>query len=262
MLTKDQMQKASAMLIKCNKERTLIDALPEELRPRTRAEGYAIQAFVMRETSHPLLGWKIAATSLGGQKHVMVDEPFAGRILREIVLPGGGSVPLNNSHMSCAEFEFGFRFGQDLPPRAAPYSMAEVMEHVAALFPAIESPDCRYTDFTAVGGPQLIADNACGYYFVFGDDVKVDWRKYDLAAHQVHATRNGKDQFQGCGANVLDDPRNCLLWLANELSGLGITLKAGQAVSTGTCIPPVDVKPGDTVEGDFGDFGKISAKFV
>lgn len=262
MLTKEQMQKASDILIKCNKDRTLIDALPEDVRPQTRAEGYAIQEFVMRETSQPLVGWKIAATSLGGQKHVMVNEPFAGRILKEIVRKSGESVPLNNSNMSCAEFEFGFRFGKDLPPRATPYAMEEVMDRVEALFLSIESPDCRYTDFTAVGGPQLIADNACGYYFVFGEDVQADWRKYDLAAHQVKATRNGKDEFQGCGANVLDDPRNCLLWLANELSGLGITLKAGQVVSTGTCIPPVDVAPGDSVVGDFGDFGTISAKFV
>lgn len=262
MLSKEQKQKASDILIKCTKDRTLIDALPEEVRPQTRAEGYAIQEFIMRETSHPLVGWKIAATSLGGQKHVMVDEPFAGRIIKEIVLKSGGSVPLNKSNMSCAEFEFGFRFGKDLPPRATPYTMEEVIDHVEALFLSIESPDCRYTDFTAVGGPQLIADNACGYYFVFGEDVKVDWRKYDLSAHQVKATRNGKDEFQGCGANVLDHPYNCLIWLANELSGLGITLKAGQVVSTGTCIPPVDVVPGDSVVGDFGDFGTISAKFI
>jgi 2-keto-4-pentenoate hydratase len=31
-------------------------------------------------------------------------------------------------------------------------------------------------------------------------------------------------------------------------------------VSTGTCIKPVPIAPGDDVQGDFGIFGRVSVK--
>ena len=41
--------------------------------------------------------------------------------------------------------------------------MDEVLAAVATLHPAIEVPDSRFDDFTIVGAPQLIADNACAH---------------------------------------------------------------------------------------------------
>jgi 2-keto-4-pentenoate hydratase len=65
-------------------------------------------------------------------------------------------------------------------------------------------------------------------------------------------------RFVGHGKNVLGDPRAALTWLANELRGLGITLKAGEVVTTGTCHPPLPIAAGDCFEADFGIFGKVS----
>ena len=45
------------------------------------------------------------------------------------------------------------------------------MAAVAALHLGIEIPNSRYLDFTAVGAPQLIADNACADQFVLGPEV-------------------------------------------------------------------------------------------
>ena len=70
--------------------------------------------------------------------------------------------------MRVAEAEFAFRMGVDLPPRPQPYSVDEVLAAVATLHPAIEVPDSRFDDFTIVGAPQLIADNACAHLFVLG----------------------------------------------------------------------------------------------
>ena len=60
---------------------------------------------------------------------------------------------------------------------------------------------------------------------------------------------------EGRGANALGDPRLALTWLANELSGLGITLAAGQVVTTGTCVVPMPVGPGVEVVADLGILG-------
>ena len=46
-------------------------------------------------------------------------------------------------------------------------------------------------------------------------------------------------------------------FLVTELSSLNITLEAGQIVTTGTCVTPIAVSPGDVVTGDYGILGTI-----
>jgi 2-keto-4-pentenoate hydratase len=60
------------------------------------------------------------------------------------------------------------------------------------------------------------------------------------------------------GANVLGGPAIALTWLANELSRHGVTLRRGEAVTTGTCIKPLAIAPGNHVAGDFGVLGRVS----
>ncbi|MBZ9772126.1 2-keto-4-pentenoate hydratase [Mesorhizobium sp. CO1-1-8] len=262
MLDAEKTRAASRLLVSHWDKGTRLDAIPEELRPQTRLEGYAIQSHVMDRSAAPLFGWKIAATSLAGQRHINVDGPMAGRLLAEKAVEVGGTVSLATSKMRVAEIEFAFRFGRELPPRPAPYEIAEVMEAVATLHPAIEIPDSRYDDFCAVGAPQLIADNACANLFVIGEAAEDDWRDVDLAKHPVAASVSGGSQHSGSGAAVLGDPRIALTWIVNELSGLGIALQPGQVVITGTCVTPIGVEAGDEVTGDLGRFGRVSVRFV
>lgn len=257
----DRFRAASALLVEHWTRGTRLVELPADLRPATRAEGYAIQAGLDDVTAAPLVGWKIAATSVAGQRHINVDGPLAGRLLAERLLEDGATVSLAGNGMRVAEVEFAFRFGTDLPPRTEPYTLDEVMAAVASLHPANDLPDARYDDFTAVGAPQLIADNACAHEFLPGPAVDGDWRSLDLGAFPVGAVLNGTTRYEGVGANALGDPRVALTWLVNELSGLGITLRAGEMVTTGTCITPVPIAPGDEVTGFWGPFGELSLRF-
>ena len=232
-------------------------ALPEPVRPRTRADGYAVQAALAGRSAHPLFGWKIAATSVAGQRHINVDGPLAGRLFRERVCEPGAEVPFGANSMRVAEAEFAFRMAVDLTPRREAYTVDEVLDAVATLHPAIEIPDSRYEDFTLVGAPQLIADNACAHYFVLGPATTADWRRMDLVEHPVIGTVSDRETRTGKGGHVLGDPRIALAWLVNELSGIGVTLCAGEVVTTGTCIVPPPIAPGDRVRVDFGALGGV-----
>jgi 2-keto-4-pentenoate hydratase len=240
---------------------TRVDALPQPFLPRDRAEAYEVQACIEAYTEVPLYGWKIAATSVAGQKHIGVDGPLAGRILAERVIENGGSCPLGTNLMKVAEMEFAFRMARDLPPRERPYSQEEVLAHAGSLHPAIEIPDSRYNHFERVGLASLVADNACAHRFLLGEAVS-DWRGLDLAKHQVRAYRDGALAEEGVGSNVLGDPRFALTWLANELSRHGLTLKAGQVVTTGTCVKPVVIEANQRIEGDFGSCGRVAIEIT
>lgn len=265
MLTSTQQEAASALLVSHWMGKKRLDNLPADCRPSTRAEAYLIQALLEKHTEHPLYGWKIAATSQAGQAHIGVSGPLAGRILRERVFPVGATIPLDGNLMRVAEIEFAFRMGGDLKPRAAAYSVDEVLDAVSALHPAMEIPDSRYHDFVNVGECQLIADNACAHQLIVGEAIDPDWRQLDLAAYQVptiHTRQGVAHQLTGIGANVLGDPRIALTWIANELSSLGIGLKKDQIITTGTCLTPIAVMPGDEVQADYGRLGRINARFA
>jgi 2-keto-4-pentenoate hydratase len=230
------------------------------LRPRDRADGYAIQAAIEKYSPQPLFGWKIAATSEAGQKHINVDGPMAGRILAETVIADGDTASMAGNEMRVAEPEFAFRMRIDLPPRDTPYTVQQVLDAVNTLHPAIEIPDSRFADFVSAGAAQIIADNACAHLFVLGPPTTADWRSMDLVQERPVVSMRGQ-QFVGHGKNVLGDPRVALAWLANELSQLGVTLKAGQVVTTGTCHPPLPIQAGDFCAMDFGALGKVSVGF-
>src|SRR5215218_4546158 len=257
MLDRQQVSSASQTLHDHWRAGTKLGALDSWMRPQNRTEAYAIQAAIERFSTTHLFGWKIAATSEAGQKHINVTGPMAGRILAETVIPDGGTASMAGNEMRVAEPEFAFRMRIDLPARATPYTVQQVLDAVDTLHPAIEIPDSRFADFVSAGAAQIIADNACAHLFVLGPATNADWRARDLVEERPVLTMRGQ-QFTGHGKNVLGDPRVALTWLANELRQLGVTLKAGQVVTTGTCHAPLPIKPGDRFEADFGAFGRVS----
>ncbi|MGC2086646.1 MAG: fumarylacetoacetate hydrolase family protein [Bradyrhizobium sp.] len=261
MLDAKQIAAASAALCDQWRHGTKLANLPSSIRPHDRVQGYAVQAELEKQSGAELFGWKIAATSEAGQRHINVTGPMAGRILAETVIADGGTASMAGNAMCVAEPEFAFRMQTDLPSREASYSVDEVLAAVGTLHPAIEIPDSRFADFTRAGEAQLIADNACAHLFVLGPAADTDWRATDLVEAKPVITHRGQ-QYVGHGKNVLGDPRVALTWLVNELRGLGITLRAGQVVTTGTCHPPLPIEAGDAMEADFGVLGKVSVRFA
>jgi 2-keto-4-pentenoate hydratase len=241
---------------------TRIPSLPDDCRPASRADGYAVQRRIVDLSGQPVVGWKIAATSMLGQAHIGVDGPLAGTLLEDRVLESGATVSLAGNHMRVAEAEFGFRFARSLPRRDAPYVEREVLDAVGSLHPTVEIPDSRFEDFTGVGTPQLIADNACACWLIVGGAAAAEWRALDLAAHVVRTTLNGNPAETGIGHKVLGSPLNALTWIANELRVFGEGLRAGDLVTTGTCIAPVAVRPGDRFQADFAELGELAVSFV
>jgi 2-keto-4-pentenoate hydratase len=84
----------------------------------------------------------------------------------------------------------------------------------------------------------------------------------DLAAFAPVGRVADKPDVHGKGANVLGSPRIAMTWLVNELSAHGITARAGEVVTTGTCLVPMAIAAGDHVEGDFGSLGKVSVSLT
>jgi 2-keto-4-pentenoate hydratase len=248
-------------------EGTVLDTLTGVLHPADVDEGHAIQAQLPFVAGQPVVGWKIAATGEAGQRHINVSAPLPGRILSGFVFDAGSTLSLAGNRMRVVEPEFAFRFGRTLAPRAAAYTVDEVLDAVESLHPAFEVPDSRFAVFTRAGEAQLLADDACCGRFAFAPAAPDAWRTIDLRAHAVKAVVRARDgrarlEREGVGAAVLGDPRIALAWLVNEISSRGIAVEHGQIVSTGTCMVPLAIEPGDSVQADYGVLGSVRLAFT
>ena len=239
-----------------------LEALPEACRPATESEGYAAQAALEALADSPVVGWKIAATSAAGQAHIAVPGPIAGRIFASRLHRAPASISMRGNRMAVAEAEFAFVLAEDLPDQGAPYATEEVLAAVGALHPAIELPNSRFRDFTAVGAPSLAADNACAHELVLGPAADEGWREVDLAAHPVELWINRARVVAGSGADVLGDPRAALTWLVNSPPARSRGVRAGDVVTTGVCGRPAPVGAGDLLSARFGALGSLEVRLV
>ena len=256
-------QQAALQLLPAWLHTQAIAGLDSSHRPQNRAEGYQTQQALFEATQDSTYGWKIAATSQAGQKHIGVSGPLAGRLLNSRRLSPGAQVNLQGNLMRVMEAEFAFRMKRDvLRHGPTPLSTADVMDAVAALHLAIEIPNSRYTAFEHVGEASLIADFACAGHVVIGPEVTAPWRELALDAHKVQVFKQGQWVADGVGANVLGDPRLALTWLANELQDHGLHLKQNDLIITGTCVVPVPVTEGDQMLADFGVLGQLAVAFT
>ncbi|WP_249931226.1 fumarylacetoacetate hydrolase family protein [Ramlibacter sp. 2FC] len=255
-------RRAARLLAGCWTQGSHREDLPPDCRPATRADGYAVQALWPAETGRPVAGWKIAATSLAGQQHIAVSGPLAGPVFAHRVHADGARVSLAANRMRVAECEIVFSLGRALAPRAQRYGRDEVLAAVASVHPGIEVPDSRFLQFERAGEAQLIADCACSNDMVLGAALPADGRLGTLPTLQVQAQVSDGRKPQGLGSNVLGDPVEALVWLVNELSSAGQTIEPGQFVTTGACVPPIPVLPGQDLEADFGWIGRIRASFA
>jgi 2-keto-4-pentenoate hydratase len=237
-----------------------LDALPPDLCPGNLDEGYAIQR-ALDDLAGPAAGWKIAATSKAGQDHLGATGPMVGRLYEAQRRESGSTLSVAGMRMRSAEPEFAFVLAADLAPRREAPSLDEVLAAVGSLVLAIEVPDSRFSDFSAVGVPSLAADAMCGGHFVTGPSI-ADWRSLDLANQPVRLLCAGREVSAGSGANVLGDPREALRWMAGEVLGRGWPLRAGDIVLTGASASPVAVHAGDALEAVFDGLGSVEVEFV
>lgn len=263
-LSSQDVDRAAMTLLGASHGGALLQGLPSDIRPGSRADGYRIQTRVAELHESDMVGWKIAATSAAGQRHINVGGPLLGRIPADRRYFDQDAVSLRQNSMRLAEVEFAFTVGAHLPPRETPYTSEEVMDATSGLRLCIELPGSRFADVTTVGEEQLIADNACAHDFVYGPAAPDLWRDLDLAGCTVEVLVDGptgQRKASGIGANVLGSPLRALQWSINELSSHGFTLDVGHFVTTGTCCAPIAVFPGDNLIADFGELGNVGCAF-
>lgn len=249
----------SQHLLNAYVQRTRLVELPAAARPATPQEGYRCQAQFVDKLGRTI-GYKIACTNAIAQQFLSMPEPFYGRLLAASTFDSPAQLSAGGFFMRIIEAEFAFQFARDLPPSAQPLDREQIADALAGVLPGIEIVDSRFTSWTTVGAPSLIADNACHGAWIKGALLS-DWRHLDLAAQAVELRVNGSVMQRGSGSAVLGHPLNALQWLVHRLHAQGIGLAAGDYVTTGVTTDIYDAQAGDHLLADFGPVGAVELQF-
>ena len=224
------------------------------------ADAYAVQlAQVATWTANGAVvkGHKVGLTSAAMQRQLGVDQPDFGHLLDTMFLPEGTTADYGRLLQPKAEPEIAFVL--DRPLRGPGVTVAEALAAVDFVLPALEIIDSRIADWK-ITLPDTIADNASSGAVVLGSrPVRPD--SVDLALTGCLLYRNGRIEGTGAGGAVLGSPVNALVWLANTLAPLGVTLEAGHVVLPGSVCAAIPFGPGDTVSAAFDRMGSVSITF-
>ncbi len=204
-----------------------------------------------------VVGKKIGVTSKVVMDMLDVRQPDFGWLLDGMVYNEGQSIPADSLIQPRAEGEIAFLLKKDLTgPGVTASDVLAATEGVMACFEIVDS---RIQDWK-IRIQDTVADNASCGVLVLGDRM-VDPRKVDLATCGMVLEKNGEVVGTGSGAAALGHPCNAMAWLANTLGRLGISLKAGDIVLSGSLAALIPVKAGDNLRVTIGGIGGCSVRF-
>jgi 2-keto-4-pentenoate hydratase len=202
-------------------------------------------------------GHKVGLTSAAMQRQLGVDQPDFGHLTDAMLLPEGITADFGRFLQPKAEPEIAFVLRR--PLRGPGVTVAEALAAVDFVLPALEIIDSRIADWK-ITLADTIADNASSGAVVLGSrPVRLD--ALDLALTGCLLHRNGRLEGAGAGGAVLGSPVNALVWLANTIGGLGVSLEAGHVVLPGSVCAAIPFGPGDTVSAAFDRLGTVSITF-
>jgi 2-keto-4-pentenoate hydratase len=244
----------AALLTDHRAHAAVLDAAPWRDKIANVTDAYRVQDELARLAGGEVRAWKVTALGAEQQKGYRSDRPVAGAIFGSFFHASPATVALAGYLTPLLECETAFLLGRNLPQRDKPYERAEIEAAIAAIVPAMEIADCRWP----ADAPDLLklADDMGNGAFIAGQPAK-DWRGIDLDAIEIALAYDGTTIEYGKASKILGDPLAAVMALANAQPLPAGGLKAGQIVTTGTCITPVMLQPG-RYEADFGPLGKMS----
>jgi len=242
-------------------DRKAVDPLTDREPGITIDDAYQIQLRMIQrrlDAGETVIGKKIGVTSKVVMQMLNVNQPDFGQMTSGMVFSEGEPIRADSMIAPRAEAEVAFVLKSDLYGPGV--TAADVLRATDFVVPCFEIVDSRIKDWK-IKIQDTVADNAsCGVLTLGG--AKKSPRQLDLALAGMVLEKNGEIISTSTGAAVQGSPVNAVVWLANTLGRLGIGLKAGEIILSGSQSPLVPVKAGDSLNCSVGGLGSTSVRFI
>ncbi|MEO6958934.1 MAG: 2-keto-4-pentenoate hydratase [Burkholderiaceae bacterium] len=249
---KNKIASAAQLLLDARSTQKLLPELPPEYRPGSSAEAYAIQDAVAAALG-PIGGWKVGAGSA-------TAEPNCSPLPASLIFSGSGSFSSRLYTLRGIEGEIGVRMKRDLPPRAEPYSIPDVISAVGSVHPTIEVVESRFVDRGKVDPLSALADAGSNGALVYGKG-RTDNLAIDQASQLFELYFDSKKMVELVGGNSAGNIWRLMAWLANHVAPRHGGLHAGQIITTGSCTGVTYAKADTKVKVSSPGLGEAELSF-
>lgn len=243
---------AVEFLLAARRSGELPAALPEDVRPRTVADAYAIQDAVAAKLG-AIGGWKVGAKSASA-------EPTCAPLPASLILRSPQRFAAGRFARNGVEAELAFTLSHDLPPRPEPYRVADLKAALATVHAAIEIVDSRFADLDTIDAFSVLADFQSNGALVVGDGVPLP-QAFESSTQEVTLDIDGVRVVASRGSNPAGDVFRLLAWLANHATARSGGLRHGDIVTTGSWTGLRFVASATRVEAAFARIGGVDVGF-
>ena len=260
-MNKNQIQTYGDELYQALISRKPVDPLTDREPAITIEDAYQIQLRMVQrriDAGETIVGKKIGVTSKVVMDMLKVTQPDFGQMTSGMVFNEGEAIRTDTMIAPRAEAEVAFMLKSDL--QGPGVTAADVLRATECVMPCFEIVDSRIRDWK-IKIQDTVADNAsCGVLTLGGQ--RKSPRQVDLALAGMVLEKNGEIISTSTGASVQGSPVNAVAWLANTLGRLGIGLKAGEVILSGSQSPLIPVVAGDSLVCSVGGLGSTSVRFI
>jgi 2-keto-4-pentenoate hydratase len=210
-----------------------------------------------------VVGFKAGLTNPAVQKRFNYDRPIRGMLFAKMILTGPARVPAAFGSRPVYEADMVAVVG-DAAKAMTAKSPLEALQALKEIRPFIELPDLVFDPQVKLDGPSLLAVNVGARLGVLGDSFSLPATAESvekLAAVKIEVIdQTGAVVGGGKGADVLNNPLNAVLWIAESLKGEGKALKNGDLLSLGSFSALLSPKAGSTITVRYTGLAPVPAE--
>ena len=256
-MAKDELRRMALCMLADYDART-----PGELFSRpvdlTIPQAYELQGEIARlreERGEKIIGYKIGCTSKPIQEQLGMGEPIFGRIFDTGFFRSGVQLSYARYANLAVEGELALRLSKDLAGSFP--TEEECVGAIAAVFPVIELHHYVLHEARS-SGPELIASNGMHAGFVLVEETPRPCPSE--LVHGICIRINGARVGAVEGSGMFARASESLRWLVGRLAGIGLSLREGQIILTGSPMHLFPVRLGDKIVVEAPPLGKSCAE--
>ena len=230
--------------------------------PADLVAAYRVQDLAIARWPDRVAGWKVGYIA-PERRDASGDERLLGPIYARqcVPAPAQAQVPVFVGGFGAIEAEYVLRLQADAPPDVLDWTPESTVAVPASLHVGLEIASSPLATINALGPRVVVSDFGNNNGLVIGPEIR-DWRTVPEPELLAESWIDGELVGRG-GATAL--PGGLLAAYAFALgrsAKRGRPLKAGDVIATGNATGIHEVRVGQRIRVDFGDYGRIDGEVV
>jgi len=213
--------------------------------PQTLADAYAIQEEAIGLWPDEVAGWKVAAVHPDLRARygsARLSGPVFARSVFHVTPGDSVDVSVIRGGFIGVETEIGVIIGADILPRPEPWTMPELLAHIASVHVAMEIAGSPLLTINEIGPVAVISDFGNNTAVAIGAEIPGrEAGAFDALKTEMWI--DGERIGEGAATGPNGGPLDASLFLVNHLAMRGRGLRKGDVISTGatTGVHPIAI---------------------